>query len=204
MSKQSRINHLVFSRHEATKPEHYRQQRHINHENYSLINVSLEYVFFCQRMVSWDKPDHKYGGKCPNQVCHESGQNFVWFIGPKTRFTNNSWGQNWNLLNIHLVLIAILMIQSGPNFEYVTAAELPWHMQNCYLIGSLLYTWGQHGFCTIFGLWANSMFIKLGDIVVPIPLCKHNPPWAMKLTIYSIARILHQFMCAITYRYHMK
>ena len=57
--------------------------------------------------------------------------------GPGAHSTKGLWAHNWNLMQIIILVIMILIIQSGHNFAHVTTAQLLWHVQNCDLIESL-------------------------------------------------------------------
>ena len=55
-------------------------------------------------------------------------------VDPRTHFTNCLWAHHWNLVEIRVVLISILRIQSG---------QLSWHVQNCNRICSSLFVYSR-------------------------------------------------------------
>ena len=61
---------------------------------------------------------------------------------------------------IHVALTWKIMIQSGHNFAHATTAQLLWHVQNCYLIGSLEPKLVQKVCPQKFQLWTHKPLVK--------------------------------------------
>ena len=57
----------------------------------------------------------------------------------EAHFTNDLWAYDWNLVEICIALIPILMSKTGNNFAHATTAQLSWHVQKYDLIGSLFF-----------------------------------------------------------------
>ena len=67
-------------------------------------------------------------------------------LGPPTYFTNPLWTHNLTLVNIHIALIWLLIIQSAHHFAHATTAQLSWHVQNYELIWCVFFTKEQYYF----------------------------------------------------------
>ena len=105
--------------------------------------------------------------------------------------TKGLWAYNWNLIKIICDLNVILIIQSGHNFAHVTTAVLSWHVQNCDLMGSVIFevkaTWSFQRF----GLWAhklleNGSLVLCSDGNIILPEEKTLPKNDMMITSYEI------------------
>ena len=62
-------------------------------------------------------------------------------------FLDVLWASNWNLTNF--LFLVMQLIQSGNKFALVTTAQLSWHVQNCDLIWSLIFFYGNPKFSKI-------------------------------------------------------
>ena len=56
-------------------------------------------------------------------------------------FTKVLCAHNWNLINITIRIIIILIVQLVYNFAHVTTAQLAWYVRNCDLISQILASW---------------------------------------------------------------
>ena len=79
---------------------------------------------------------------------------------PQSHLTKNLWAHNSDFIKFLFAVIVILMMWSGYNFALATTAKLSWHVQNCELFASLLFTWKQLVYFTRFGLWAHKQFVE--------------------------------------------
>ena len=103
-----------------------------------------------------------------------------------TNFTKGLWADNWHFMKIIITVMMILKIQWGHKFAHAMTAELPWHVQSCYIIGSLLLISERH----IYSLrsWTISCSVR-----TPAPT--GEPCWPLTpqppLSIDSLSSLAH-------------
>ena len=61
---------------------------------------------------------------------------------------------------LFFIIILFLVMKSGHNFAHVTTVQLSWHVQNCDLIGSLLFKYLATCIFARFVLWVHKLFVK--------------------------------------------
>ena len=127
--------------------------------------VYMSFLYFCR----WVRPEainmlarwHKIGG---------------------TRFTNNLWAHNWNLVQIFFAEVMILMIQSDHKFEssnQITNLHRS-RQQSCRDLCKIM-TWLDHHFSsnnsmTLYKIWIMSLSI----------ICKNGSPGTIQSMVLDI------------------
>ena len=80
--------------------------------------------------------------------------------GPEAHSTKGLRAHNWNLMQIIIVVIMIMIIQSGHNFAHVTTAQLLWHVQKLWPDWIIIFKVRTACIFTRFGIWAHTHFMK--------------------------------------------
>ena len=134
----------------CTKPSQYIQNNHPRSHNLNLWWTTSQRLW--QHMGSADFNDFKWVWSVTCMSCMSSFTYWgplAW--NPFHKGIMSSWLKYFE--NFPFVIIMILRMQSGHKFAHVMTAQLSWHVQNCDLIGSLLFKYEQNYFFQHINPW---------------------------------------------------